>query len=87
MKEGYLQMKIGELQEKCKQIEQTLSLEESNLRRIQHRVGEYKDIIKKFKDLNEFEDRLVTKIRKENEQLREKIKCLEEQYAKQPNTR
>ena len=51
MKEGYLQLKIAELNEKCDQIEKMLSLEDSKLQFLQEKVGEYKEVIKKLQDI------------------------------------
>lgn len=67
MKEGYLQMKITEFNDKCTQIEQTLLMEEAKIRLLQEKVGEYKDLIKKFQDLQEFKTQTIAEIRKENE--------------------
>jgi hypothetical protein len=67
MKEGYLQMKIAEFNDKCNQIEQMLSLEDSKIRLLQEKVGEYKEVIKKLQDIQEFKNQTITEIRKENE--------------------
>jgi uncharacterized phage infection (PIP) family protein YhgE len=67
MKEGYLQMKIAEFNDKCNQIEQTLSMEEAKIRLLQEKVGEYKEVIKKFQDIQEFKHQTILEIRKENE--------------------
>ena len=67
MKEGYLQMKITEFNDKCTQLEQMLSLEDSKIRLLQEKVGEYKDVIKKLQDIQEFKNQTITEIRKENE--------------------
>jgi uncharacterized phage infection (PIP) family protein YhgE len=69
MKEGYLQMKIAEFNDKCNQIEQTLSMEEAKIRLLQEKVGEYKEIIKKFQDIQEFKHQAILEIRKENESI------------------
>lgn len=67
MKEGYIQMKISEFNDKCNQIEQMLSLEDSKIRMLQEKVGEYKEVIKKLQDIQEFKNLTITEIRKENE--------------------
>jgi uncharacterized phage infection (PIP) family protein YhgE len=67
MKEGYLQMKIAEFNHKCNQIEQMLSMEESKILLLQEKVGEYKEVIKKLQDIQEFKNQAMTEIRKENE--------------------
>ena len=69
MKEGYLQLKIGELVDKCRKIEQKLSLEESTLRRLQQKIGDYKYILNKIKDLNEFKDQVHNQLITENKNL------------------
>ena len=67
MKEGYMQMKIAEFTDKCNQIEQMLAMEDSKIRLLQEKVGEYKEIIKKLQDVQEFKNQTITEIRKENE--------------------
>ena len=67
MKEGYLQMKISEFNDKLTQLEQLFSVEESKIRLLQEKVGEYKEIIKKLQDVQEFKNQAITEIRKENE--------------------
>lgn len=67
MKEGYLQMKISEFNDKLTQLEQLLSLEDSKIRLLQEKVGEYKDVIKRLQDVKEFKNQAITEIRKENE--------------------
>ncbi len=69
MKEGYLQMKIAEFNDKCNQLEQMLSMEESKIHLLQEKVGEYKEVIKKLQDIQEFKNQTVTEIRKENEMI------------------
>ena len=69
MKEGYLQMKIAEFNDKCNQMEQTLSMEEAKIRLLQEKVGEYKEVIKKFQDIEEFKHQTILEIRKENESI------------------
>jgi len=67
MKEGYLQMKITEFNDKCTQLEQLLSMEDSKIHLLQEKVGDYKEIIKKLHDIQEFKNQTITEIRKENE--------------------
>jgi hypothetical protein len=81
MKEGYIQMKLSEFNDKCIQLEQKLAMEESKIRLLQEKVGEYKDFIKKLQDLTEFKNDTIAQIKKENEallnrQLQETIKHL-----------
>ena len=60
-------MKISEFNDKLTQLEQLFSVEESKIRLLQEKVGEYKEIIKKFQDVQEFKNQAITEIRKENE--------------------
>jgi len=67
MKEGYLQMKIAEFNDKCNQLDQLLAMEESKIHLLQEKVGEYKEVIKKLQDVQEFKHQAIIEIRKENE--------------------
>jgi len=80
MKEGYLQLKIAELNDKCNQIEQMLSFEDSKLKLLQEKVGEYKEVIKKLQDLQAFKTQSLASIREENEKF---IKSQVEQVSRQ----
>ena len=81
MKEGYIQMKLSEFNDKCIQLEQMLAMEDSKIRLLQEKVGEYKEFIKKLQDLTEFKNHTIAEIKKENEallntQLQETVKHL-----------
>jgi uncharacterized phage infection (PIP) family protein YhgE len=80
MKEGYIQMKISEFNDKINQLEQLLSMEDQKLRLVQEKVGEYKEVIKKLQDFQDFKNQAVAQIRKENETL---MKQQVEQISKQ----
>ena len=69
MKEGYLQLKIAELNEKCNKIEQMLSLEDSKLQLLQEKVGGYKEVIKKLQDIQDFKTQTIMNICEGNEKL------------------
>jgi hypothetical protein len=69
MKEGYLQLKITEFNEKLNKFEETLKFEDSKLQLLQEKVGEYKEVIKKLKDIQDFKTQTITDIRKENEKI------------------
>ena len=69
MKEGYLQLKIAELNDKINKIEDMFSLENSKLQLLQEKVGEYKEVIKKLKDIQDYKDQMIYDIRKENEKI------------------
>ena len=72
MKEGYIKLKIAELNDKCKQIDQIISMEKSKLELLEERVGGFKDLIKKLQDLDNFKDNLLKQIKKDNQDLLEK---------------
>lgn len=69
MKEGYLQTKIAELNDKCKQIDQMISMEKSKLLLLQEQVGGFKELLKKLKDIEEIKEQTVSHINRENEKL------------------
>jgi hypothetical protein len=72
MKEGYIKLKIAELNDKCNQIDQIITMEKSKLELLENRVGGFKDLIKKLQDLDEFKDNMLKQIKKENQDLIEK---------------
>jgi len=69
MKEGYLQTKIAELNDKCKQIDQMISIQESKMRRLRQRVGNYKELLNKLNDVQNVKDQIIDHITEENEKL------------------
>jgi len=69
MKEGYLQIKIAELNDKCKQIDQMISMEKSKILLLNEQVGSFKDFLKKLKDIERIKEETVNHINKENEKL------------------
>ncbi len=69
MKEGYLQTKIAELNDKCKQIDQMISIQESKMRRLRQRVGNYKELLNNLNDVQNIKDQIIGHITKENERL------------------
>ncbi len=69
MKEGYLQLKISELNDKCTQIDQMISMEKSKIELLQQRVGGAKELIKKLQDLDEFKDKILKQIQEDNQKL------------------
>lgn len=82
MKEGYLQLKISELNDKCTQIDQMISMEKSKIELLEQRVGGFKELIKKLKDLDEFKDRILKQIQKNNQELiSEEIKSISDKIA------
>lgn len=69
MKEGYLQLKIAELNDKINQINQKFTFETSKIELLEERVGGLKDLIKKLKDLETFKENLLKEIQKENQNI------------------
>lgn len=69
MKEGYIQLKISELNEKFNKIDQMFSLEKSKIELLEERVGGLKELIKKIKDLEKFKENILKEIKKENENI------------------
>jgi hypothetical protein len=77
MKEGYLQTKISELNDKCKLIDQMISIEESKIRRLRQKVGNYKDLLKKLDDIQEIKKQIVRcTIEKNEKNIKDQIKYL-----------
>jgi len=82
MKEGYLQLKISELNDKCTQIDQMISMEKSKIELLEQRVGGFKELIKKLQDLDEFKDKILKQIQKDNQELlAEEIKSISNKIA------
>ena len=82
MKEGYLQLKISELNDKCTKIDQMISMEKSKIELLEQRVGGAKDLIKKLKDLEEFKDNILKQIQKDNQEILVKeIKTISDKIA------
>jgi len=77
MKEGYLQTKIAELNDKCKQINQMISMEKSKIMLLNEQIGGFKDLLKKLKDIEKIKEQTVNHINKENEkQIKNQIEKL-----------
>jgi len=71
MKEGYLQLKIAELNDKCKQIDQMIAMEKKKIVTLEHSVGGLKELIKKLKDLENFKDTIFKQIKEQNKEILE----------------
>jgi len=67
MKEGYIQLKISELNDKCNKIDQMFSFEKSKIELLEERVGGLKELIKKLKDLESFKENILKDVIKENQ--------------------
>lgn len=72
MKEGYLQLKIQELNDKCTQIDQLISMEKSKIELLEQRVGGLKELIKKLEELDKFKENQQKQIIEENKKFLEK---------------
>jgi len=72
MKEGYLQLKITELNEKISKLEELIKFENNKLELMQENIGTYKEVIKKFRDLDEFKEQSLAELQKSNEKLIDK---------------
>ena len=83
MKEGYIQLKISELNDKCNKIDQMFSLEKSKIELLEERVGGLKELIKKLKDLESFKENILKEIKKENQNIMSKeIKRISDKIPK-----
>jgi len=77
MKEGYLQGKIAELNDKLEQINQLISVQEARINQLYERIGDYKGLLKKLNDVQLFKEQLFDQITSENtERINERIKEL-----------
>ncbi len=72
MKEGYLQIKIAELNDKCKKIDQMITMEKSKIILLQEQIGGFKNLLKKLKDIDEIKKNTIITIKEENEKIIEK---------------
>jgi uncharacterized protein (DUF3084 family) len=72
MKEGYIKLKIAELNDKCKEIDQIISMEKSKLELLESRVGGFKDLIKKLQEIDNFQENMLKQIKKDNKDFLEK---------------
>lgn len=86
MKEGYLQLKITELNDKISKLEELIKFENRKLELMQENIGTYKEVIKKFRDLEKFKEESLNEIRKENEDLiDQKVQEVEEKLERTHN--
>ena len=87
MKDGYLQLKIQELNDKCKRIDQMFSMEKSKIELLEERVGGLKDLIKKLKDLEEYKENILKDIKKDNQQsLNQEINSITDKISQSIDT-
>ena len=87
MKEGYLQLKIQELNDKCTKIDQMIKMEKSKIELLEESVGGLKNLIKKLKDLENFKENLQKQIKKDNEEnISKEIKKLSIKISEKANS-
>ena len=84
MKEGYIQLKIAEINDKCKHLDQMISMEKKRLKLLEESVGGFKDLIKKIRDIDNFKVDLKKQIKMENQELlSEEIKNISKKISDQ----
>ena len=77
MKEGYFQNKITDFSEMIQNFEHRLKMAETEFERYQIQLGSFKQLLKKLKKVEEFQDQGIEKIKMENtEAIEEKINIL-----------
>ena len=82
MKEGYIQLKIAEINDKFKKLDQMISMEKKRLNLLEESVGGFKDLIKKIRDIDNFKDELQKQIKRHNKDLlSEEIKKISKKIA------
>jgi len=87
MKEGYLQLKISELNDKCKKIDQMIAMEKSKIQLLEQTVGGSKVLIKKLKDLEEYKKDILKQVQKDNKEIiSEEIKNISDKISKNIDT-
>jgi len=69
MKEGYLQLKIAEMNDKLNKIDQMFSMEKSKINLLEERVGGLKDLIKKLKKIDDFKENILKEINNKNKKI------------------
>jgi DNA repair exonuclease SbcCD ATPase subunit len=83
MKEGYIQLKISELNDKLNKIDQMFSLEKSKIELLEEKVGGLKELVKKLKDLDSFKENILKEVQKENQNILSKeIKNISDKIPK-----
>jgi DNA anti-recombination protein RmuC len=67
MKEGYFQKKLTEIAEKQQDLSKALQLYESDINRLESRIGGLKPVIKRLNDIELFKEKSLDELKKENE--------------------
>jgi len=63
MKEGYFQNKIADFSEMIQDFEHRLKMAETEFERYQLQLGSFKQLLKKLKKVEEFQDQVIEKIK------------------------
>ncbi len=66
MKEAYLKKKLTELSERGQQIGKHISMLQNQLDRIEARVGEYKNLLKRLDDVSSFTQNSMKELKQQN---------------------
>ena len=69
MKEGYLQKKIAEFSEKLQDFNHRLNMAETEFDRYQTDLGNFKELLKKLKHIEEFQQNSVDRLSREGKRL------------------
>ena len=74
MKEGYFQKKLTALAEKQQALSKALQLYESEINRLEERIGGLKPVIKRLDDIESFKEQSLAELKKENEKKINQVK-------------
>jgi len=69
MKQGYMQMKMSEFQERLKVLNEKEIVLELKFRKIEEKIGIYDELIEKLREIEDFKKVLSEKMRSENREL------------------
>lgn len=84
MKEGYFQKKLTELSEKQQDLSKVLKLYESEIDRLESRIGGLKPVIKRLNDVEAFKQQSLDVLKKENAKRINRVKHeIDEKVSKQ----
>lgn len=66
MKEAYFKKKLTELSEEAQRINQLITMQKNQLDRIEARIGDFKEVLKRLKDVNMFKQQAIKELKQEN---------------------
>ena len=78
MKEGYFQKKLTELSEKQQELSSSFNLLQSEIDRIETRVGGLKPLIKRLNDVDSFKEQTLSEISSKND---DRMKRIQKEFA------